>query len=222
MGAVAKSYMRKGFLIYGELRKYLVTYEEAVSHIWPVPSGFPLYMRKIMFSFLSVWRGEFCLDLGPGAPVWPHVRKNVTEPSGGHCTVRPQGGVKRPPTRSGSGSTAGLSQAAAATAAGGALIKKKIKFSSDIRKFRMDQLQSHIWLTDSSYRVKYLRISSYIGNPFLIYDFSTAPFWISWHMRKIWFSFLSVRDRTWSDPQRADQWPHRVNGQPFKRPQHHC
>ncbi len=34
MGAVARSYMRKGFLIYEEMRKYLVIYEEAVSHIW--------------------------------------------------------------------------------------------------------------------------------------------------------------------------------------------
>ena len=32
MGEVAKSSMRKGFLIYEELRKYLVIYEEAVSH----------------------------------------------------------------------------------------------------------------------------------------------------------------------------------------------
>jgi hypothetical protein len=32
-GAVAKSYMRKGFLIYEEMRKYLVIYGEAVSHI---------------------------------------------------------------------------------------------------------------------------------------------------------------------------------------------
>jgi hypothetical protein len=31
-GAVAKSYLRKGFLIYEEMRKYLVIYEEAVSH----------------------------------------------------------------------------------------------------------------------------------------------------------------------------------------------
>jgi hypothetical protein len=30
MGAVAKSYMRKGFLIYEEMRKYLVIYEEAL------------------------------------------------------------------------------------------------------------------------------------------------------------------------------------------------
>jgi hypothetical protein len=32
-GAVAKSYMKKGFLIYEEMRKYLTIYEEAVSHI---------------------------------------------------------------------------------------------------------------------------------------------------------------------------------------------
>ncbi len=32
-GGVAKSYMRKGFLIYEEMRKYLTIYEEAVSHL---------------------------------------------------------------------------------------------------------------------------------------------------------------------------------------------
>ncbi len=32
-GAVAKSYMRKGFLIYEEMVKYFPIYEEAVSHI---------------------------------------------------------------------------------------------------------------------------------------------------------------------------------------------
>ncbi len=32
-GAVAKSYMRKGFLIYEEMRKYFPIYEEVVSHI---------------------------------------------------------------------------------------------------------------------------------------------------------------------------------------------
>jgi hypothetical protein len=31
-GAVAKSYMRKGFPIYEELRRYFPIYEEAVSH----------------------------------------------------------------------------------------------------------------------------------------------------------------------------------------------
>ncbi len=62
---------------------------------------------------------------------------------------------------------------------------KKIWFSSNIRKFR-------IWLTASSYMGKYLRISSYIRKLFLIYDFATAPLWISLYMRKFWFSFLSV------------------------------
>ncbi len=33
-GSVAKSYLRKGFLIYEEMRKYLTIFEEAVSHIW--------------------------------------------------------------------------------------------------------------------------------------------------------------------------------------------
>jgi hypothetical protein len=32
-GAVSKSYMRKGFLIYEEMSKYFPIYEEAVSHI---------------------------------------------------------------------------------------------------------------------------------------------------------------------------------------------
>jgi hypothetical protein len=32
-GAVAESYMRKGLLIYEEMRKYFPIYEEAVSHI---------------------------------------------------------------------------------------------------------------------------------------------------------------------------------------------
>ncbi len=66
-----------------------------------------------------------------------------------------------------------------------ALIKKKIKFSSYISNFRMEQLQSHIWLTaSSSYMGKYLHISSYIRKPFLIYDFATAPLWISLYVRK--------------------------------------
>ncbi len=34
MGTVAKSYVTKGFLIYEEMRKYLVIYEEAASCIW--------------------------------------------------------------------------------------------------------------------------------------------------------------------------------------------
>ncbi len=58
-----------------------------------------------------------------------------------------------------------------------------------MRKFRMEQLQSHIWLTASSKTAKNFRISSCIRKPFLRYDFATAPFWISLYMSKIWFSF---------------------------------
>jgi hypothetical protein len=35
-----------------------------------------------------------------------------------------------------------------------------------------------------------LRISSYIGKPFLIHDFAAAPFWISLYVRKILFTFF--------------------------------
>jgi hypothetical protein len=40
-------------------------------------------------------------------------------------------------------------------------------------------------LTASSNMTKYLRISSYIRKPILIYDFATAQLWISLNMRKI-------------------------------------
>ncbi len=68
------------------------------------------------------------------------------------------------------------------------LIKKKIKFSSYIKKFEWSSCKViYDWR-----RGKYLRISSYIRKPYLIYDFGTAPLWISLYMAKIWFSFLSV------------------------------
>ncbi len=45
MGVVAKSYVRKGFLIYEEMLKYLVIYKETVGHLCmtsqPLPCGFP-------------------------------------------------------------------------------------------------------------------------------------------------------------------------------------
>ncbi len=53
--------------------------------------------------------------------------------------------------------------------------RKKIKFYSYARKFRMDRSHSHTWLTASSYMVKNLRISSYIRKLSHIYD----PIWIS-------------------------------------------
>jgi hypothetical protein len=60
------------------------------------------------------------------------------------------------------------------------LIKKKTKLSSYIRKFRMEQLHTaQSYMTNGLLiycMVKYLRISSYIRKPFLIYEFATAPF----------------------------------------------
>ncbi len=52
------------------------------------------------------------------------------------------------------------------------LIKENKNFPSYIRKFRRERVQSHIWLTVCFYMVKYLRNSSYIKKPFLIYDFA--------------------------------------------------
>ncbi len=56
-GAVAKSYMRKGFLIYQEMRKYFPIYETAVSHIWLCNCStlnFPIYEESLIFFFISV------------------------------------------------------------------------------------------------------------------------------------------------------------------------
>jgi hypothetical protein len=50
MGSVAKSYMRKGFLIYEEMRKYLTINEQVVCHIYMT-----FAMRKILFSFVLVY-----------------------------------------------------------------------------------------------------------------------------------------------------------------------
>jgi hypothetical protein len=52
------------------------------------------------------------------------------------------------------------------------LIKKKIKFSSYIRKFKMEQLQMTNGLLIYG---EIFAHSSYIRKPFLIYDFATAP-----------------------------------------------
>ncbi len=50
-------------------------------------------------------------------------------------------------------------------------------------------IYKEIWPTASAYVTKYLSISSYIRKSFLIYDFATAPLWISLYMRKILFYF---------------------------------
>ncbi len=63
--AVAKhtySYIRKDFLIYEEMRKYISPYMRRPLVIYDflqlLHSEFPLYMRKILLSFLSVHRGQ--------------------------------------------------------------------------------------------------------------------------------------------------------------------
>ena len=84
------------------------------------------------------------------------------------------------------------------------LIKTKIKFSSYKRKLRMEQLQSHIWLTASSYKRKYLRISSYIRKPFLIYTLQLLHSEFPHIWGKFHFLFYQCRER--------DYWVLRHNG----------
>jgi hypothetical protein len=80
-GSGLQSYIRKGFLIYEEMRKYLVRYEEAVSHILydfaTAPFWISLYMtanrshlnftymRKIFIFFISVPVPTWCLQYYP-------------------------------------------------------------------------------------------------------------------------------------------------------------
>jgi hypothetical protein len=50
--------MRKGFLIYEEMRKYLVIYEEAFSHIKLCNCSlldFLIYEKNFVFFFISVY-----------------------------------------------------------------------------------------------------------------------------------------------------------------------
>jgi hypothetical protein len=75
----------------------------------------------------------------------------------------------------------------------------------------MEQLQSHIWPTASPYLGKFLRISSYIRQPFPIYDFATVPLWISLNMRKIFFSFLSVHTKSLLCLHSQDRWSQQKN-----------
>ncbi len=57
IGSGAKLYMRTGFTMYEGMRKFFTIYEEAVSHIWLWSRSLwiSLYMRNILFSFLSVY-----------------------------------------------------------------------------------------------------------------------------------------------------------------------
>jgi hypothetical protein len=56
-GAVANSFMRKGFLMYEEMRKYLAIYEEAVSHTRLCNCSILIFLiseENLNFLFLSV------------------------------------------------------------------------------------------------------------------------------------------------------------------------
>ncbi len=67
-GAVAKSYMRKGYLIHEEMRKYFPIYEEAVSHIYLCNCFtliFLIYEENLFFFFIRV-------SSSPSLRVWPH------------------------------------------------------------------------------------------------------------------------------------------------------
>ncbi len=56
-GAAAKSYIRKGFLIYEKMRKYFPIYEEAISHILLCNCSilnFLIYEENFIFFFIGV------------------------------------------------------------------------------------------------------------------------------------------------------------------------
>jgi len=67
--------------------------------------------------------------------------------------------------------------------------KKEDQIFVYIRKFRMEQLQSHT-VYEEEYMRKCTNIWSYMRRPLVIYNFATDPFWISLYLRKIWVSFF--------------------------------
>jgi hypothetical protein len=57
MGSVERSYTRKGFLVYEEMRKYLTVHEEAIGHIrlcTPSLLNFLIYEENLISFFISV------------------------------------------------------------------------------------------------------------------------------------------------------------------------
>ncbi len=76
-------------------------------------------------------------------------------------------------------------------------MQPEVKFLDEIRvkvlRVVLTAIHRHLYSsTASSSMVKYLRISSYIRKPFLVYDFATDPIWTSLYIycrRKISFSF---------------------------------
>ncbi len=71
------SYMRKGFLKYEEMCKYLTIYEEVVSHIWLCNcsiQNFLINEENLIFFFLSQWalpiRGELWTKMEKSGPFY--------------------------------------------------------------------------------------------------------------------------------------------------------
>jgi hypothetical protein len=85
----------------------------------------------------------------------------------------------------------------------------KIKFSSYIRKFIMEQLQSHIWLTTSAYIVKSLHISSYMRKPFLTCDSEFPHIWGKFYFLFYQCTHLNVKNAVdgFNDPVALDKLP---------------
>ncbi len=64
-----------------------------------------------------------------------------------------------------------------------------------MRKFRMEQLQCHIWIRPPHILGNIFAFPHILGSP-SSYDFATAPLWISLYMRKICFPFFWVQAST--------------------------
>jgi hypothetical protein len=115
LGSVAKSYMRKGFLICEEMHKYLVMLEEAVSHVWLCNCcilNFLIFEENLIFFLISAVCPTLYLE----------------EMDDLYCDGSCKGSAVLP----------ALSPVSYTD-------KKKRKVSSNIRKFSWDRLQSHIW-----------------------------------------------------------------------------
>ncbi len=75
------------------------------------------------------------------------------------------------------------------------LIKRKTKFSSYIRKFRWDRVQSHIWGRASQYMRKCEKFSPCMRRALVIYDFALDPPEFPYIWGKFYFIFYQcIRD----------------------------
>jgi hypothetical protein len=72
------------------------------------------------------------------------------------------------------------------------LVEKKIKFSSHKRKFRRERLQSHIWLTASSYMVNICAFPNILGSPSSYMTLQPYEFTYIWGNFFLFFIFISA------------------------------